>query len=336
MNRRDSVLALLVAAAAGGSLPLRAQTPGRRRPFVIGLLPDLPKEWQAPKVLVDALAESGRIEGRDYLFHHSGVFYGGDTQAALDSVMVAKPDLILALNLGFAIAAYKVTKTIPIVMWISGFPVEGGVADSLARPGRNVTGMTVYAGGEVFGKLVQLVQETRPGIRRVGAFMSYVPPFHPRAEADIIVRGMRDAAVPLGLDVHVYEISKNEHIDEALASVVAQGIEALVLTNDPVMIPRLKDIYRFAIERRLPMISDGEFRELGPPQPLLSYRADFRQLMRQAASYVTRILWQGAKPGDLPIQLPARFVFEVDLATAKAIGLAVPKALLLRADSVFE
>jgi len=166
--------------------------------------------------------------------------------------------------------------------------------------------------------------------------MSYVPPFHPRAEADIIVRGMRDAAAPLGLDVRIFEISKNEHIDEALASVLAQGVEALVLTNDPVMIPRLKDIYRFATERRLPMISDAEFRELGPPQPLLSYRADFGRLMGQAASYVNRILWQGAKPGDLPIQLPARFVFEVDLATAKAIGLVVPKPLLLRADGVFE
>ena len=113
-------------------------------------------------------AEPGRVEGRDYVFHHSGVYYGGDTQAALDSVIAARPDLILAMNLGFAIAAHKATKTIPIVMWISGFPVEAGVADSLARPGKNVTGMTVYAGGEVFGKLVQLVQESKPGIRRVG------------------------------------------------------------------------------------------------------------------------------------------------------------------------
>lgn len=191
-------------------------------------------------------------------------------------------------------------------------------------------------GGEFFGKLVQLVREAKPDIRRLGVLMSYVPPFHPRAEADVIIKGMRDVARPLGLDVRIFEISKPEHIDHALAAVVAQRLEALVLTSDPVMVYRMHSIFQFAVERRLPAIVDGPWREAGPPQPLLAYKADFLELMRRAAPYVNKILWQGAKPGELPIQLPAKFVFEVDLVTAKAIGITVPQHLLLRADRVFE
>jgi putative ABC transport system substrate-binding protein len=336
MNRRDSVRALLAALALGGPSALAGQPRGARAPSVIGLLPDLPQGSPMLKLLVDELAQLGRVEGRDYVFHRSGIRYGGDAAAALERVMGAGPDLVLTSNLGFAIAAQRVSKTLPIVMWVSGFPVEGGVADSLARPGRNVTGMTIYAGGEVFGKLVQLLHEAKPGIKRIGALMSYVPPFHPRAEADVIIRGMRDAAGPLGVDLRIFEVSKPEHIDEALAQVASQRIEGLVLTSDPVMMPRRREILRFANERRIPAIIDVPWDAIWPTRPLLGYWADFASLMRQAAPYVDKILWRGAKPGDLPIQLPARFVLEIDLNNADEIGLDVPKPLLLRADRVVE
>jgi putative ABC transport system substrate-binding protein len=333
MNRRDIALVLLVAAATGHPLHGGAQQERSRKPYVIGLLPDFDPDSALLKLLAAALAESGRVEGRDYVFYRSGVGYGVETQLALDRVMAAKPDLIFATNLGFAIAAHKITQTIPIVMWVGGFPVEAGVADSLARPGKNVTGMTLYAGGEVFGKLVQLVHEVRPGIKRVGALMSYVPPFHPRAEADLINRGMRDVAGPLGLDLRIYEISKPEHIDEALAAVVAQGVEALVLTTDPSTKPRRHAILQLALDKRLPTITDAPWDESGA---LLGYWADFAALIRQSAPYVSKILWQGAKPADLPIQLPARFEFVVNLKTAKAIGVTIPQAVLTRADRLIE
>ena len=336
MDRRNSVLALLAITGAGISLSVRAQQPQSPKPYVIGLLPDFSVPSPALGRLVEGLAKFGRVEGRDYVFYRSGVRYGGDTKLALDRVMQAKPDLIVATNLGFAIAANRATKAIPIVMWISGFPVEGGVADSLNRPGRNVTGMTVYAGGEHFAKLVQLVHEAKPGVRRIGAFMSYVPPFHPRAETDLINRGMLAAAEPLGIELKVFEIAKPGQIDEALAAVVAQGLEALVLTSDVVMVPRLKEIFQFAVARRLPAIIDAPWGELGEPQPLLTYMASFGALMRQVAPYINQILWNGANPGDLPIQLPAQFEFVVSLKTAKAIGLTVPPAILVRADQVIE
>ena len=179
--------------------------------------------------------------------------------------------------------------------------------------GGNVTGLTIYAGGEVFGKLVQLVHEAKPSVRRIGALMSYVPPFHPQAEADLIIRGMREAARPLGVDLQIHEIAKPEQVDDALAAMVRQGAEALVLTSDASMFSRRKHILRFAVERRLPTIVDTGWESAGDPQPLLQYEADFGALMRPAAPYVNKILWQGAKPAELPIQLPSRFSFAVNL-----------------------
>jgi ABC-type uncharacterized transport system substrate-binding protein len=334
MRRRNSILALLALAAQSVSFPLRAQQAAHRR-YRIALVPDFPPGWAGIilKILADTLRQRGRIEGRDYVIYRSGVYYGPDTTLALDRALAAKPDLIIVMNLGSAIDAYKRTRTIPIVMWISGFPVEGGVADSLARPGRNVTGLTIYAGGEFFGKLLDLLHEAKPGIRRVGFFMSYVPPYHPRAETDLIIKGLRDAAGPLGIDLRVFEISKPAQVDDALAGAAAQGVQALVLTSDSSIEPRKEGIMRFAVARHLPTITDARW--FGTkPEPLLQYYAPGDVLMRQAATYVERILWESAKPGDLPIQLPTRFKFLVSAKTAKAIGLTIPPALLIRADEI--
>ena len=337
MNKRDTLRALFALGTATLTVcePAHAQTP--RKPYRIGLVPDFMPAWQPIlKSLSDTLAELGRVEGRDYVYVHSGLFYGADTQQALERVMEAKPDLLFTFNLGYAVAARKLTKTIPIVMGVSGFPVEGGVAESLTRPGGNVTGLTIYAGGEVFGKLVQLVHEVKSSAKRIGALMSYVPPFHPQAEADLIIRGMREAARPLGIDLQIHEIAKPEQVDDALAAMVRRGVEALVLTSDASMFSRRKDIMRFAVERRLPTIVDTGWESAGDPQPLLQYEPDFGALMRQAAPYLNKILWQGAKPGELPIQLPSRFNFAVNLKTAKAIAVTVPQSILLRADHLIE
>jgi putative ABC transport system substrate-binding protein len=211
---------------------MRAQAQSARAPYRIALLPDFgPAAEPMLKVFIETLRESGRLEGRDYVFYRSGIFYGPDTESAVRRVVEEKPDLIFAFNLGYIIAAHKLTKTIPIVMWISGFPVEGGVAVSLARPGKNVTGMTIYAGAEVFGKLVQLLRDTKPSIKRIGALVTYVPPFHPPAEADAIIGAMRDAGRALGIDLRILEIARPEQTTDALATVVTERIEALLLTG---------------------------------------------------------------------------------------------------------
>jgi len=254
MNRRDSVLATLAVSTGTNPLSVSAQAHPVRGPMRIGLVPDqVIGPWH--QLFIDDLRNRGRIQGRDYVFIHSGVPSGPDSQSALERVLEAKPDLLLTCNLAYAVAAHKVSKTLPIVMMISGFPVAGGVADSLTRPGRNVTGMTIYAGPEVFGKLVQLLHEVKPGAKRIGVFMSYVPPANPRAEADVINRGFRSAAAPLGLDVRIFEIGKPEQVDDAMVWAGAQGVEALVLTGGISVAPRMKDILQFAVAKRLPAIT---------------------------------------------------------------------------------
>ena len=151
----------------------------------------------------------------------------------------------------------------------------------------------------------------------------------------MILHGMRSVAGPLGLDLRIFEIAKSEHIDNALASVTAQGVEALVLTSDPSLLRRASEIMRFAIAKRLPTIADAAWPFVEPP-PLMWYAASFDALTRQVVHYVNRILWEGAKPGELPIQLPAKFELVINLKIAKALGLTIPPSLLARADQVIE
>ena len=323
---------LVLQATAGWLLPGLGFAQPAKRPFRIALLPDFMPTWEGLlQLFVQALRDYGRVEGRDYVFYRSGVYYGDlDTDRAVSLAIDAKPDLIFALNLGYIVAAHQRTKTIPIVMWVSGFPVEGGVAESLVRPGKNVTGLTIYAGGEVFGKLVQLLLEAKPGLRRLAALNSYVPPFHPAAEARLIATEMRETGHRLGVDVRVIEIERPDQVDGALAAVASFRAEALLLTSGLSMRPRRGDIIRFAIDRRLPTISDTDWDP--PHELLLSYGADFPALIRQSAPYVERILWGGASPANLPIQLPARYEMVLNLRMAKAIEMHVPHAIVTQAS----
>ena len=339
MNRRDSLSALICASAGLVALDAAAQQPEAGRPLRIGLVPDFAPGWWASqlKVLTDVLAQAGKVEGRDFIYIRSGVFYGPETDRALERVLEGKPDLMVTCNLGYAAAARRRTTTIPIVMFISGFPVEGGVVESLARPGGNVTGMTIYASGEVFGKLVQLIHEARPGLRRAGVLMSYVPPFNPRPETDLIVGSMREVAARLGVELQVAEIAGPEQVDEALASFARQRVEALIVTGGTSLTPRRKDTLTWALEHRLPTIGDAPWSDAqGNPQQTLTYSANLNLLMRPTAEYVHRILWQGANPAVMPIQLPAKFAFTINQKSARAIGLTVPQSLLLWADRVVE
>lgn len=325
---------LLASAALIVAAPARAGK--SRQPYRVAFVPDFGKA-RAPlqKVFVDAMRRLGRLEGRDYVLYHSGVLYGQNTQKAVDRALGSKPDLIVVNNLGYAVEVQQRTQTIPIVMWLSGFPVEAGVARSLAKPGKNVTGMTLYAGGAGFGKLLELLHEAKPSAKRVGFFMSYVPPFHPRVETDLIIRGAREAAGPLGIDLRVFEIAKPEQVDKALASARRERVEALLLTSDASIWPRRKKIMQFAVANHLPTIVDSRWIGV-EPQPLLGYSPDIFRMLGDAADYANRILWGGAKPGDLPIQLPAKFDLVVNLKSAHAIGIAIPKPVLLQADKVIE
>jgi putative ABC transport system substrate-binding protein len=333
MNRRDTLPALLGLAASG--VPLRGfgQARAGGKPYRISLIPDLVPATS--KVFLDTLRESGRVEGRDFVLLRSGMAYGPAWEILVKRVIEDKPDLILAGNTSVGRDFQQSIPNTPVVLWGGGFPVEGGLADSLARPGRNVTGVSAYADLAYFGKLVQLLRDAKPGIQRVGVIWGQLPPQFPRHEIEHALVQFRDAGRHLKLDLRIFEAPTPEDIDLAMAKVGTEGIEALVLPISRAFVVRNQQVLTFAIQKRLPTITDILYTVV-EAKPLLSYGPPFEQLARQAAGYVERILWRGDKPGDLPIQLPTRFEFTVNLKTAKAIGIKLPQSLMVFADRVVE
>jgi len=311
-----------------------AQTRSTGKRFRVGLFPDLDEPWLG--WMHEAMQSAGFRQGRDYAFVESGASYGEPTGAAVHRLMGLGIDLVLVNSTAHAIAARQVSTRLPIVMWGSGFPVEAGVALSLARPGKNVTGVSAYAGTGVFGKLLELLREAKPGISRVGVAWGYVPPMFPRQEIEPFFREIRQFARALGLGLHIEEIASSEAVQAGLASLETARPDALLVTAGPGFYSERHRVLQFALAKRIPTVVDWRWPPGDSLQPLLTYGAIFSDSMRQAANYVVRILRDSAHPGELPIQLPSKFELVVNRRTANAIGLTIPQALLVRADEVVE
>jgi putative ABC transport system substrate-binding protein len=333
MKRRVVVPMLAGLAAAG--MPLRGlpQVPKSDRPYRISLIPDLGPATS--KVFLDTLREKGRIEGRDFVLLREGMAAGPAWDILVKRVVAENPDLVFAGNTGVGRAFQQSIPNTPVVLWGGGFPVEGGLVQSLARPGRNVTGVSAYADLAYFGKMVQLVREAKPSIQRVGVIWSQLPPQYPRFEIEHALVQFRDAGRKLKLDLRIAEAATPEDIDPAMAKASADGIEALVLPIGRPLLLRIQQVLDFAIQKRLPTITDIQYPTVDV-QPLFSYGPTLLHLANLAADYVDRILWGGAKPGDLPIQQPVKYELMVNLKTARAIGITLPHSILLRADRVVE
>ena len=199
-----------------------------------------------------------------------------------------------------------------------------------------MTGVSGYAGTGVLGKYLQLLSESKPGIKRIGVLWVHVPPGYLREEIDPQQAEIRDAARRLGLDVGILEVATAEHVDAALAAVGAGRMEAMVIQFGALVGSQGKKIMDFATQKRLPTLTDYRWGPTFDLQPLLAYGPLVPDLMRQAAGYVNRMLWGGVKAGDLPIQQPTRIELMVNLRMAQLIGLTVPQSLLLRADEVIQ
>jgi len=282
------------------------------------------------------MSKLGWSEGSDFVLQ-SGVEYGvssTELEDAVKRIVADKPDLVFTQTTAYAVAMHRGTTSIPIVMATSGYPVEAGLAHSLARPGKNVTGNAAYAGQGVWSKLVQLLRETRPNVYRVGVLWTYVPPAFPREEVDQSLAELRVAERSLGVKLHIVEAAHGERIAEALTVIAAGRPDALLVTSALALAPRAS-LTQFALDNGLPMITDTIWPVNIDPYPLLSYGAQFEELVRSSVSYVDRII-RGAAPGDLPIQQPAKFRLVVSLKTARTMGLTVLPTLLARADEVIE
>lgn len=322
-----------VSALGALSLPWAAGAQVRKgaRPFRIGLTTSM-LDGAAVVALMRSL---GWTHERDYVLVESGLPYGTLFEVAVRRTLAQQPDVILTTSTTYALEARRLTTTIPIVMVTSGYPVEAGVAGSLARPGGNITGNTSYAGAGIWGKLFQLMMEAKPGTRRFGLLWDYVAPLFPQAEIDAGMGELRADANALGVELHFAEVRRTEEVFDRLAELQRKNIDALQITNGPAIWPRRHSVVEYAIARVLPTITEVFWPPSSEPGPLITYGALFTDQLRQAIGYVDRIL-RGVDPGELPIQQPTRFALAVNLKTARAIGLELPSALLLRADHVIE
>jgi len=338
MTRRT----ILRASAAGvllAAAPSLAQHPARaKRLPVIGLLypnPTPPPAQRKNNPMFAKLRERGWIDGETVTFENASGEGREDRLPALAEDLVRKRvDVIWAAGPEAAIAAARATKEIPIVFHGVGFPVELGLVQSLARPGRNVTGLAYSAGPEVETKQLELLREIAPRTRRV----SYLAvPTSRRALSGEILRApervLDDAARDLGFEFQRHALERREDLDGAFAAVLASRAEALMVQGHPVFIRDRQRIAGFATGNRLASASPfWEFVEAGG---LVSYGVDRLSAMAQSFQHVDRIL-RGANPAQLPVELPSRYTLVINIKTAKLLALAVPPSVLLRADRVIE
>jgi putative tryptophan/tyrosine transport system substrate-binding protein len=238
------------------------------------------------------------------------------------------PDVLIAGSGPATGALRDMTSAIPIIAALSGDLVEAGFAESLARPGGNVTGLSIPLAG-LAGKRLQLLKETVPAATRVAL------PWNPASPAVAAqFRSVHSAAQVLGVELVSLEV-RNAHpdLEIALETAAREGAQALITLDDAIMVSNFRQIQQFAATSRLPVVAtDRRFVEAGG---LMSYGASARDLYRRAAYYVDRIL-KGTKPADLPVEQPMTFEFVVNLKTARELGITFPNEIMLQVTEVIE
>jgi putative ABC transport system substrate-binding protein len=273
------------------------------------------------------LREHGYVEGENIVIEYRFSEDRNDRLPALAGELVAlKVRLILASGTPASFAAKQATSTIPIVMGgIAADPVETGLVASLARPGGNITGMSMMT-APLGGKRLELLKRTVPGLARVAVFWN-----PPNPAYGPILKELEAAAETLGLKLLRLEVRVPGDFEGAFEVATRQRVGALILPGDPLVSNRPKMVADLALKYRLPTMMDiKEFVEAGG---LLSLGLDLVDSYRRAATYVDKIL-KGANPADLPMEQPAKFDLFVNLKTARALGLTVPQWVLLQATQV--
>ena len=236
-------------------------------------------------------------------------------------------DVIVTATTPAVQAARDATTTTPIVMTLVTDPVSSGIVPSLARPGGNVTGLSLMH-PEQSGKRLALLKEVIPTLSRVAVFWSLSTPSY-----RLVVRETEEAARTLGIKLQALEIRGPAAFDNAFSTLLRERVGALVVLPDAMFRNEQRRILDLASRHRLPAMYWS--RELVDAGGLMAYGASFRDTLRQAASIVDRVL-RGTRPSDLPIEQPAKLELAINLKTAKTLGLTIPPALLLRADHVIE
>jgi len=330
IGRRKFLATLLGGAAAAWPLASRAQQRGMRRIGVLmTIAADDPESFARLAALLHRLQELGWIDGRNMRMEYRWAPGGADVRRKVASELIAlAPDVILANGSGAAEPLLQATRTLPIVFVLVPDPVAAGFVDSLARPGGNATGFTVYDYA-IGGKWLELLKQIAPGVKRVGVLRDIG-----QVAASVgHFSAIQSVAPSLGIEAIPVNVRDADGIENAISSFVHPGNSGLIVTGSGLAVVNRNLIITVAARHQLPAVYfDRMFVSAGG---LISYGTNFRDQFRQAASYIDRIL-RGEKPADLPVQAPTKFDTVINLKTARALGLNVPPMLLARADEVIE
>ena len=315
--RLAAVILLLVGAAVA-----EAQQPARVPR--IGVLTFTAMTAPLQEAFRQGLRDHGYVEGQNILVEWRAAEGQPERARALANELVQLNVDVIVANLTPAVQAAKdATRSIPIVMASAGDPVRTGFVASLAHPGGNITGLTGIS-AELSGKRLELLREMVPGLTRVGLLVNASNPF-----ARSLMDETRAAAKAAGIFLAVVDVRSPQALDSALTGLAKERVSAVIV--DAALTPwRAAQMVN---QHRLPSISN--LRGYVDAGGLMYHGARVADISRRAASYVDRIL-KGARPADLPVERPTTFELVINLKTARALGLAVPPALLLRADHVIE
>jgi putative ABC transport system substrate-binding protein len=313
--------------------------------FSLGLLAEAQQRGKIPRIgymsQQSQAAESTRLEGfhaglrdlgyveeKNIAIEYRFADDKGDRLPDLAAELVRlKVNVMVGVGTQALQAAKQATTAIPIVFVGSTDPVALGLVASFARPGGNITGMTL-GGPELYGKRLELLKETVPRLSRAAFLWN---PANPAAH--LALKETRASAQALGLQIQSLEVRGPNDIEDAFEAAIRARASALIVGQTPPMTTHRKQIVDLAVKSRLPAIyGQPEFVEDGG---LMSYATNFRELWRRAAYYVDRIL-KGTKPADLPVEQPTKFELVINLKTAKQIGLTIPPNVLVRADKVIK
>ena len=323
LKRRDFIT-LLGGAAATWPLAALGHQPAKLPRFLSSGTPATHGHWAV--AFVQRLRELGWVEGRTVAIEYRWAEGRNERYAEIAAEFVRlKVDVIVTVGAAAA-AAKQATSVIPIVFWASIDPVGGNLVASLARPGGNITGLSVQS-TDLASKRVEILREVVSDLRRL-AILTNVG----NSYAVLETGAAQAAAHMLDLDVVALEIRRAEDIAPAFEALKGRA-EALYVVNDPLINTSRIRINTFALVARLPTMHG--LREPVEAGGLMSYGPNLSDLYRRAAEFVDKIL-RGANPGDIPVEQPTKFDLVINLTTAKALGLDVPPTLLARADEVIE
>jgi putative tryptophan/tyrosine transport system substrate-binding protein len=322
MRRRE----FIAGCCASAAWPLAGRAQQQARTYRVGLLASRPigEGEERRKAIKEVLAAHDFVEGRNLLFEPR---WGDSLSENVEALKAARVDAIITFGYPAALAAKTSAKDVPIVCTGAGDPVATGLAQSLARPGGNLTGVTELA-TELSAKRLEILKEAVPNLKTVAMLFN-------AADLGMTLRARAAEAAAKVLDVSVQTFGVREPSDfgNAFAEMTRSRPDAMLMVSDTLTGLNRKRVMEFAANNRLPAIY--EFGFLAREGGLMSYGPNLRETGERVGDLVTHIL-RGARPADLPLEQPTHFEFIVNLKTANSIGLIIPSALLLRADEVIE